>query len=239
MRARFPWGLTLVCALAFLLLGALGVWQVQRLQWKNALVASLEAARTAEARPLDAVLAEAARGVDIEHRRVVVDCPGLATAPHVELTAIVGGGTGVRVISPCLTGTVDYRFLLDRGFVSDEDTGPLGAVPAGRTVTRVTGVLRRPDDDSWFTLDRELRDGPPLFYARQAAIADEFDLPGDAAPWFIIAETSTNPEWAALRPISLPPSVSNNHLGYAATWFGLALALAGFYIALLRRKLRS
>ena len=31
----------------------------------------------------------------------------------------------------------------------------------------------------------------------------------------------------------------NSHLGYAITWFGLALALLGVYIALLRRKLRG
>ena len=40
-------------------------------------------------------------------------------------------------------------------------------------------------------------------------------------------------------PSAPPAAFSNNHLGYALTWFGLALALVGFYIVLLRRKLTS
>ena len=59
----------------------------------------------------------------------------------------------------------------------------------------------------------------------------------DAAPFTLYALTSSNPEWTALRPSAPPAAFSNNHLGYALTWFGLALALVGFYIALLRRKL--
>ena len=31
---------------------------------------------------------------------------------------------------------------------------------------------------------------------------------------------------------------ANNHFGYALTWFGLAIALIGFYVALLRRRLK-
>jgi len=52
----------------------------------------------------------------------------------------------------------------------------------------------------------------------------------------VFAITSSNPEWSALQPSAPPAAFSNNHLGYALTWFGLALAVVGFYIALLRRK---
>jgi surfeit locus 1 family protein len=33
----------------------------------------------------------------------------------------------------------------------------------------------------------------------------------------------------------IPTDIPNNHLGYAITWFGLAVALIGFYIATLLR----
>ena len=59
------------------------------------------------------------------------------------------------------------------------------------------------------------------------------------SPWTLFALTSSNPEWLALKPSAPPAAFANNHLGYAITWFGLALALAGVYIALLRRKLRG
>ena len=52
----------------------------------------------------------------------------------------------------------------------------------------------------------------------------------------LYALTSSNPEWLALKPSDPPAAFSNNHLGYAITWFGLALALLGVYVALLRRK---
>ena len=62
---------------------------------------------------------------------------------------------------------------------------------------------------------------------------------GPVQPEAVFAVTQTNPEFAALTPSAPPAAFSNNHLGYALTWFGLALALVGFYIVLLRRKLTS
>jgi surfeit locus 1 family protein len=54
-----------------------------------------------------------------------------------------------------------------------------------------------------------------------------------------MAETSSNPEWKALKPIALPAQISNRHLEYAVTWFGLALTLAGVYAAMLFKRLRG
>jgi hypothetical protein len=59
----------------------------------------------------------------------------------------------------------------------------------------------------------------------------------DPDPNTLFALTSSNPEWTALQPSAPPAAFSNNHLGYALTWFGLALALVGFYIVLLRKTL--
>ena len=53
----------------------------------------------------------------------------------------------------------------------------------------------------------------------------------------IFATTSTNPDWAALKPSAPPAAFTNNHLGYALTWFGLAAALIAFYVVLLRRRM--
>jgi surfeit locus 1 family protein len=40
-------------------------------------------------------------------------------------------------------------------------------------------------------------------------------------------------------PDPLPPKLVNNHLGYALTWFGLALALAGVAWAFFRKQQRK
>ena len=44
----FPWLLTVLAAAAFVVLVSLGVWQMQRLAWKQDLLARIEAARTNE-----------------------------------------------------------------------------------------------------------------------------------------------------------------------------------------------
>lgn len=44
---RFPWMLTVLTTAAIALLIGLGVWQVQRLRWKEGLIAKAEAASPA------------------------------------------------------------------------------------------------------------------------------------------------------------------------------------------------
>ena len=70
----------------------LGVWQVERLKWKEGLIAQAEAASALPPAPLAQVLASASP----EFRRVILDCPGLATAKFVQLQTITEDGPGLR-----------------------------------------------------------------------------------------------------------------------------------------------
>ena len=226
-RGRFPWGLTIASALSFALLVSLGSWQVQRLQWKRGLIAGAEAAAARPPAPLQDVV----RGGSVEFRRVIVDCPGLRTAPFVELQTIHEGQAGVRLISACPIGEEVY--LVDRGFVADVISAR-PPVTAAVTPWRIEAVVRTPSGPGPMALPPE----GSRFYARDAAaMARALDADGRLAPVTLFAITSSNPEWLALKPSAPPAAFANNHLGYAITWFGLALALAGVYIALLRRKL--
>ena len=223
---RFPWVLTIVCVVAFALLCGLAVWQVQRMQWKNGLIA--EADTAADLPPSDARTAFQ-RG---EFARVVLDCPGLATAPFVELQTIHEGEAGVRLISACRPSGFGSDVLIDRGFVP-ETISARPPVARSTVPTRVEGQLRQPGSPGPMALPPEGR----RFFARDhAAMAEALGVGDDPADLMIFATTSTNPEWQALQPSAPPAAFTNNHLGYALTWFGLALALVGFYIALLRRK---
>ena len=114
-RPRFPIILTVIAVLLLGALLALGVWQVQRLQWKLDLIDKAEAAAAQAPLPL----AEALALEDPEFRQVVVTCRGLNAAPFVELQSIEDGDAGVRLISACPVegrGTV----LVDRGFLPAE-----------------------------------------------------------------------------------------------------------------------
>ncbi len=227
MRARFPWGLTIVCALAFALLCGLGVWQVQRMQWKNGLVDQAEASAAIPSAPLASVMALH----DPAFRKVAVDCPGLATAAFVELQTIHDGEPGVRLISACRPNDFPAEFLIDRGFVA-ATISARPPVAASAAPFRVVAELRETPPPGPMALAEDkgrffARDNPGMARALGVAEPD---------PNTLFALTSSNPEWQALQPSAPPAAFSNNHLGYALTWFGLALAVVGFYIALLRRK---
>lgn len=225
---RFPWVLTAFVVPALALLIGLGVWQVRRLHWKEGLIAAADAAAARPPAPLDQVLGDG----PLEFRKAIIVCPGLATAPYVELQSIHDGEAGVRLISACRPAGRDFVLLVDRGFVSDAvsarprvlaSTLPLVLVGEFRETPR-PGALSPPSSNG-------------RFYARDnASMARALDVAGPVRPETVFATTPVNPEFAALRPSAPPAAFSNNHFGYALTWFGLAIALVGFYAALLRRR---
>ncbi len=225
---RFPWLLTLVTAPVLTLLIGLGVWQVQRMGWKEGLIARAEAAATAPPAAMEAVLAAPAP----EFRKALVVCPGLATAPFVELQSIHDGQAGSRLISACRAPGIDTPFLIDRGFVADTVSARPRVVASTLPLSILVELRRTPPPGAM---------APPSagnrFYARDnAAIAATL---GVARPseFTLFALASTNPELGALQPSAPPPAFANNHLGYVMTWFGLAIALVGFYAAMVRRRI--
>ena len=235
-RAQYPWALTLVSAPVLALLIGLGVWQVQRLQWKEGLMDRADVAAAKAPVPITYL----PPGPDREFRQVTIDCPGLATAPFVELQSILDGEAGVRLISACSEPPAPGRpetgvLLVDRGFVA-EAVSARPPVTGERQPLRLVAVVRTATTPGLMALPPEGRH----FYARDnAAMARVLGVTSLVGPETLYAVTSTNPDWPALRPSVPPVAFANNHLGYALTWFGLALALIGFYIALVRRKLKS
>lgn len=232
-RARFPRGLTVVCAAALALLVGLGTWQVRRLAWKEGLIARAEAAAARAPESLDRVLAE---GGDPEFRRVSVTCRGLAGAPFVELQSIRNGEPGVRLISLCRVDGAGRPYLIDRGFVTETISARPGPVPEARRgdVTLMAQLRRTPPPGALSPAP----DGDRFFTRDTAAMARALGA-AEAEPLTLFALASTDPDWRALEPSAPPAALSNNHLGYALTWFGLAIVLIGFYVALLRRRLRK
>jgi len=224
----FPWILTVMTGLALAVLVSLGLWQVQRLAWKQDLIARIEAAQAAAPIPLDQALARS----EPEFTRVIVTCRGLDRAPFVSLRTLVDGQPGVRLVSLC---SPELPFLVDRGFVA-EDISARPSQDGGTMPVILRGVLRRGEPANAFTPPP----GDGLVYVRDIGLmADALGAAQARHDLMIVAETSSNPEWQALRPVPLPEGLSNNHLGYAITWFGLALALIGVYAAILYRRFRS
>ena len=232
-RARFPWGLTIVVAIAFAILIGLGTWQVQRLHWKQDLLAKVAALQAAPAQPIGPVLARVATGADADFTRVRVICPGLATAAFVELYALKDGQAGVRLMSACrLDGDTYGSVLVDRGFVADTVSARPPVDPSNVAALDLVGVLRTPEPGNRFSPPNT----PARWYTRDLkAMAVALGDPRPA-PLVIMAETATNPQWKGLIAAPIPADIPNRHLEYALTWYGLAAALLGVYAAMLFRK---
>jgi surfeit locus 1 family protein len=233
---RFPLGLTIATLIAFAILIGLGVWQLQRLKWKEGLLTRIAALQSAPARPIEPVLDALSAGRDTDFTRVTANCPGLAAAPFVEMYGIIDGEAGARLISRCDVTSARYRtVLVDRGFVPDTVTARPPVDPASKAPMTVTGILRRPERGNLFTPPSR----PERWFLRDAlGMARQLHAPAPA-PYFLMAETVTSPEFKALVPAPVPTDIPNRHLEYALTWFGLAGALAGVYAAALFKRMRA
>ncbi len=207
----------------------LGVWQMQRLDWKAQLIAQAEAAASQPPRPLAEVLA----ATDPEFRKALVLCRGLPTAPFVELRSIQDGEPGFRLISACVPEDGDQTFLVDRGFIPESVADRPRVAPSTLPLS-LTVELRRTPTQGGMTPAPEDR----VFYGRDnAAMAQALGAASPSA-FTLYALVSPNPEIEALSVSAPPAAFSNNHLGYALTWFGLALALIGVSTAFVFRRLR-
>jgi len=220
---RFPWGLTVLTVPALVLLVSLGIWQVNRLQWKEGLIARAQA--SADLPPVD--LAILGTLPEPEFRTAVLPCD-FQNQPFIELQTIHDGEPGVRLIAACRGWLVDLGFVA--GTVSARPVREPAAIPG------VVAQARRTDPPPSMTPPPQ--DG--RFYGRDMpAMARALSVTGPVPPYTLYAQGSVWPRWEAISPGAPPVAFANNHLGYALTWFGLAIALAGFYIALIMRRLKS
>ena len=225
---KVRWWLHAAFVITLGILCSLGTWQVQRLAWKTQLLERIHQAQVAPPEPLSAVLNRLGDHVDVDYVRVQFDCPGLEQGATLQSYAVRDDGPGRRLVTACPIDVGGYRTLLvDRGFLQ----GDLPRTSSPALTTPVVGVLRHPDKRSLFT-PPHLHRGDVWYYRDVKEMAAELGAP-DPAPVMLMLErpapASGNP-----APSPVPISVSNNHMGYAVTWFGLAAALVGVYIAFLR-----
>lgn len=227
---RFPWLLTLLTLPALVLLIGLGVWQVQRLHWKEGLIAQADAAAALPPAPLADVLT----APDPEFRKALVVCRGLPTAPFVELQTIHDGQPGVRLVSACTPEGMDRSFLIDRGFLTDTISARPRVLASTLPLSLVVELRRTPTQGGMTPKPEGTR-----FYGRNNAAMAAALKAGRPSDFTLYALSSSNPELGGLIASAPPAAFTNNHLGYALTWFGLAAALVGVYVAMLWRRRKT
>lgn len=215
---------------AVLLLCSLGTWQLQRLTWKTALIEAVESRITAAPISLTAL-----RALPEEERAyvpVTLEVRGSgARVAHV--TGIYDGQPGYYVFS--LVRLPDGGELpVNHGFVAADQRADaydvdLPAVLTGlyRPAEALTGMAKS------FTPSPDLEGG--TFYARNVdgPIAWLFGETPPAGAFYLDRTDNAAP---GSQPLGGTTRVefSNNHLGYAITWYGLAITLIAVYGLMMR-----
>ncbi|MBD0271788.1 MAG: SURF1 family protein [Acetobacteraceae bacterium] len=227
-----PWRRALLPALAALpvlaALCALGTWQVRRLHWKNDLLARIEASERSPPAPLGAAAEPYAR---------VIATGRFDHAREALLGVEVRGTTlGAHLLTPLLRPG-RAPLLVDRGWIPLERNRPVSH-PDGEV--SVIGFVREADQRDWLSPKDDVP-GRRFYVFDPEAIGSALGLPDTPAPFGLVAlAPSAAPASAGPPPLPEPartlPRPNNPHLGYAITWYGLAVSLVAVLVAFARRR---
>jgi len=226
-----PW-LTVIVAICLAILISLGTWQYQRLQWKTALLAEVEAA--AEAEPFTSFAQvqsaiEAGEPVDFRRYASSSEAMGLSenffvfTAANKNIswrffTAVKNSDTnafaGLGIVSDDMRDDII-------GFTENQTIPLIGYVRLARGKTR-GAAKSTPEKNRWFGFN-------PM-----PETHDWADMAGIEADMRFYIDAVSGATNAKLLPAKRP-DIRNNHLDYMLTWYSFALILSIIYVILHRR----
>ncbi len=223
--AKLLFGLGLV-ALAILL--SLGTWQVQRLAWKDDLIATITARVASAPVPLAQIEQKFAQDSDVEYWPVTVEGVFHHEGER-HFFATHDGRSGYYIYTPLQLD--DGRLLLlNRGFVpfdfKDAALRAAGQVEGRQTIV---GLARNPlaGKPSWVVPDNDIQRN--VFYWKDIDAMASTSGVGrreDYLGFFVDANNAPNPGGLPIGGVTLI-SMPNNHMQYVVTWYGLAAALVG------------
>lgn len=216
---KVPVFATITLAFSLVILISLGTWQLQRLAWKQGLIADLTTAYDTAGAAKDLVRADVA-DLQFYYGRVAGQAlwgQAFLMGPRVQDKKI-----GNSFMVPVRLNGGDH-IIVNMGWTDRELVDLLPVVPDKEV--QITGLLRRPywawmtpdnqpDQDIWYRPD--LQD---IATAKQLADVWPFLLYADHVTGAVIEGLPNNARW----------SPKNNHAQYAAFWFSMALILTVIY----------
>ncbi|MDQ6435966.1 SURF1 family protein [Mesorhizobium sp. LHD-90] len=247
MRAKrtdrpVPWLLMVLAVIAFAALVGLGSWQLQRMQWKEGLIATIHERINSLPVAIGSMQARYARTGDVDYWPVELT----GTFYHAgerHFFATHEGRSGFYIYTPLRMAFGRYVFI-NRGFVPYDLKEP-----QRRQQTQVEGevtihgLARNPLGEKPSSLVPDNEPAKNIFYWKDLdAMEATANLPlhSMVMPFFIDADATPNPGGLPIGGVTMIDQ-PNNHLQYALTWYGLAGALVGVVFLWLygRRKPRD
>ncbi|HYP62674.1 MAG TPA: SURF1 family protein [Acidocella sp.] len=212
--------------IVFWVLIAMGVWQLQRLKWKEGIIASIREAQVAAPVPLP--------DNPSPFQKVIATgtwVPGKAALYGDEVHDTPNGPVpGAELIMPLRleNGAV---VLVDLGWVPETAPAPLAGLPG-----HAVGYVHAPLHADWTSGADDPAKG--LYYTLDPAkIGTGMGLT-NVAPYSLIALGPIPPPGSQKpQPQQDLPTPPNNHYEYALTWFGFAGVLVFQFIFFARKRL--
>ncbi len=218
--------------IALAILIALGSWQLRRLEWKQNLIAQVEARVNAEPVPFTEAVRRAEAGEAMEYAPVIVE-GRLRAEKEARVFGTYDGQPGAYIFAPLETG--DGAVYVNRGFAPQKLLSAPCFCDEDSTAGAITGLLRMPEHlsppASWFRTEEKSAGG--LWFVRNPELFAA-DAGIEASSYYVDQFAVEGRDWPRGGTTRL--DFSNRHLEYALTWFGLAAALVGVWIAFSLKK---
>ncbi|GAA6211046.1 SURF1 family protein [Hyphomicrobiales bacterium 4NK60-0047b] len=227
----------LFTVVGLVILISLGNWQMERKVWKANLIDLVNKRIASSTSSFEEVVALSKNLDDIRFRPVTVKGVFDHTQERHYFLPFKGK-VGWHVITPLKTEAGDV-VLIDRGFVpealKDASLRSKGLVEGPQVIE---GLVRLSEEGNYFSPLNDVRGNKWYVRDVQELYAS---LKGDVKrsfPFMIDQKRiETSGEWP--RPGVTKVKFSDKHLGYALTWYGLALTLIGVFIAFAFSRLRK
>lgn len=227
---RPRWVPVLVTVLLVGLCFGLGIWQIQRLAWKEGLIAELQAAQAGESITNADLPADLSALVEKNFYPVVLS----GTFLHEQELHMVGrsiqGEPGFGIYTPFRLQNDDRLVLVHRGWVPQNQKNPQqrqgDAYP--RDVVQIRGFISVPQGGSRFLPDHDVK-GNVWFWPDTARINYEKNL--NLPP--LVIERVEEQTAAGTLPIArrgYEVELRNDHWHYALMWFALAASGLAIFV---------
>lgn len=236
VRGRVPWIALGIGLIALLVLLGLGTWQVERLFWKENLLARIDARIHSAPQSLAELETYYSLTLEADYMPVTVSGRFLHDRES-HFLATWKGEAGFFVYTPLRLA--DGRFIIvNRGFVpysyKQATKRPEGQVEGDVALSGLARDRLR-EKPSSLVPDNDL--GKNIFYWKDLdAMAAHAGLDRAVLPFFIDANDAPNPGGLPVGGVTLI-DLPNSHLQYAITWYSLAVALIAVLGVWTRRQL--